>query len=1014
MKKLLIVVFALAVVMTLATVVLATEAKAADITVSFVKSRDPFDTTTTLDKVAHADGKVVVAKGTEITIPNAADISNFGTEGYQLIWYTENGRTYMPGDKVAFTEDTRLYRCLAKEVYEASELSTALKGNTAAAILMADIKVTSRVGVKGQDQSVLVMNKHTLEISVNDNGIGDQRSGKHIVGEGTINITSPNNSSGQYSVFEAKSHGHNGHMNKQTVGVDVTINAPKHNLMNDSDASWVSGYPWVKVYGKINVYSLGKVTNTNRSPRVEIFEGAEITLTGPLMFQDGMNTQCVQITIYGGTFNLPSAAQYPGYWSNDVYDANAHGSTQPKELTVGTADKISILGGTFNYAIPEVAMRNGNYVAIYDEAQGVYTVAKSTCTGGTHNYTIAEAYGDKERTCVNDGLHYFRCNCGASIVQAVEAFGHSYTIIEIEVEATTSQNGTKRVTCDRCGDTYTYNYSMSPLELEIIVTIATQDGTQDVTVLAGEFFDMTEEETLEGFSYTINSIKESADFTKDNVVKVQIPAGVISVSAGVFKDMTALKEITLLERSDTTFMTSSFNNCPSLEKIIAIGCTPIFQRDVTTKCPNLATIDVRLANGIFEAYAFDMETGIKELLLGEGMSYTFYEAAFHGTGLTSMEFVDNARVTFAAKKAFAECLSLEYIYIGSNCVVGGVLPDEYSLFDGNSNLKVVVIMDLTYLGKWSFSGKAPGAQFGPLCDLEVYCHSKTISYHNEAFNNRKSEYHVFFYTVDANAKKTGISNCNITIFNGIPHAYKESVIIESTCVTQGTYGYATTCPCGVDYRDSEYISYSSYDNDMKNVTHEPYGTEVSALPLSTEHKVSNIVVNVNYAIGMTENGFKIYKCMHCDVEAAQEEVATFAPIFVDYGYSVSTFGKISVSQCYGLERSVYNEYLEITGNEIVYGVAVAVKATVSDGKLINADGSANQNVLSYSCVSAKYDMFDVRVVGLERREDAEIYFCGYYIVNGKVYYIDNGLSNLEEPNATSYNKIVELVKLDAE
>ena len=122
MKKLLILVFALAVVMTLATVVFATEAEAADITVSFVKSRDPFDTTTTLDKVAYTDGKVVVEAGTEITIPNAADISYFGTEGYQLVWYTENGRTYLPGDKVAFTENTRLYRCLAKEVYEASEL----------------------------------------------------------------------------------------------------------------------------------------------------------------------------------------------------------------------------------------------------------------------------------------------------------------------------------------------------------------------------------------------------------------------------------------------------------------------------------------------------------------------------------------------------------------------------------------------------------------------------------------------------------------------------------------------------------------------------------------------------------------------------------------------------------------------------------------------------------------------------------------------------------------------------
>lgn len=108
MKKLITVLFVV-----VAMLLLCVAVSAADITVSFLDSRDPTSTTTTLDKTAHPDGKVVVEAGTSITLPTTSKVAHTGEAGYQLIWYAEDGRTYKGGDTVSFTKDTRLYRCVA-------------------------------------------------------------------------------------------------------------------------------------------------------------------------------------------------------------------------------------------------------------------------------------------------------------------------------------------------------------------------------------------------------------------------------------------------------------------------------------------------------------------------------------------------------------------------------------------------------------------------------------------------------------------------------------------------------------------------------------------------------------------------------------------------------------------------------------------------------------------------------------------------------------------------------------
>lgn len=1007
-KKILIFVFILAAMLALSIM-----ASAAEITVSFIDTRDPTSTSTSLDKKAQADGKIVVEAGQSFTLPATSTHTHSGESGYQLLFYAEDGRTFKAGQTVSFDKNTRLFCCIAKEVYDVSELSSAITGDTKAAILMTDVELTARLGTTGRDQCILVLNGHTVNYTANSNFMGTQRAGKHIIGEGTVNLaTSSTNKKGSYAVFHSQSHGYDGVQNKATIGIDVTVNAPDFNLMDDSDGSYNTGYPWVRVFGKINVYTLGRVHSSNRAPRVEIFENAEVTINAPYLFNDfsgnKLNAQQLQLTIYGGTFTLPETAIYTGFWSNDIYDENVHPYTAKNGLTIANSDKLLVYGGTFNVKLPDNVLGALGYAIEYDEATGISTVVPRACTGTSHSYIIAEAFLGSERTCVDSGIHYLRCECGAYSVQPVEAMGHSYTIIEVEVEATFSQNGTKRVTCDRCGDNYTFIYSLSPLEAEITVTVKTENGTRDITLLAGDVFEMTTTETIEGFFCTISAVKDGSDYTRNDIVKLQLPPGVLSVETGVLKDMESLTEIILLDRADTTFKTGAFNNCPALEKLTIGNCTAIFESKVSTNCPNFATLDLRQGNATFKASAFELNPDIKEILMAAGKTYDFGEKSFRECGLTTLELVDDSIVKLG-KTVFAECQHLEYIYIGRNCVEGKTIPNGNATFDGISNLKTVVIMDLTYFGQWAFSCKEPGKQYGPLCDLTIYCHSEDLTINYDAFNNRKGNYHVYFYVVDPDLTKCSYANCNMTVYNGIGHGYVADVIEESTCVTQGTAGYKTDCPCGIDYRTNTYKTYSSFDTALNDVEHEAVGTEIVLLPLSTEHKVSDIVIDVVFENGMTEAGKRVYKCMHCDVAAKTEDEASFSAVFVDYGYSLSTFGTFSVSQSYGVNRTAYGEYVEITGNEIAYGVAVAIKANVENGQLIDENGAPlNEKILSYSCVNAKYDVYDVRITGLENYKTTEIYLCGYYVVDGEVGYIDGGKA-VTTPTATTYNDIVSIL-----
>ena len=419
-KKLKVFLAALIVVMSIfAIFAMTTTAEEKTITISFMQAYEPTSTTTTLDKTANADGKVTVKVGEKFTLPTNANISYVGQDGYQLVWYTEDGRSFKAGESVSFTEDTKLFRAVLKEVCTVEELSEAMSTKSHGALLMTDINGgNAYINVWDQNYAILDLNGHTLSIEKNGTVMGNQRSAKIIVGKGTFKVTNPDGKVGAYAVFECKGHGSYGDNNKTIVGKNVIIDAPNFHLCKDEEGTGAVSYPWIRIYGTINVnYILARWGSGNPAPQIEFFDGCNVTITGPRLVVDHKvptasdiyNKQSFEIRIYGGTFNLPAEAATEEFWTVDNV-------ANKDTLTVENKDHIKIEGGTFvlpDNAVPAISSYlTDDYVRVMENFNDFVKNSRDSVTREVTYKGIRNAY---RITLKKDGTFTLVDNMGTGL-----------------------------------------------------------------------------------------------------------------------------------------------------------------------------------------------------------------------------------------------------------------------------------------------------------------------------------------------------------------------------------------------------------------------------------------------------------------------------------------------------------------------------------------------------------------------------------------------------------------------
>ena len=1011
---------ALIVVCLVAIMSITSSAEEKQITISYLSTYNPMNPNPGLDKTAYTNGVQVVAAGEEFTLPTTSSHSYGLKEGYQLRWYSHDGRSYKGGETVSFTEDTKLFRVVAKEVYNLDELNSAMTSESHAAVLMADIVAENgTISIWGQNQAILDLGGHSITISRNGTIMGGQRSGSFILGEGTLKVTNPNGKVGEYAIFDCKGHGYNGDEGEAFVGRDVTIDAPNFYLCYDYEGNHVTGYPHIKIYGTLNVYYILRRTGGTNATRIDFMETCNVTLGAPYLNIDiaaptdslVYNRRTFDINIYGGIFRLPAAATEEIYWSTDNYAKNSNGTAD--QLTAENADEITILGGTFilpdgkapgfgnflkkSYLIAAddrheginltgLINKNGDATAYVNyKVQGGYKFSFSrngsltvtdnvgTGRGGTYYYTLNLAndgtidsislFTDAEKTIPTDVFEIKRGtntatlkvsfadlngdakmstktllgtgvtavvpknNCEHSfdsiastdatcIAYATQTYkcsecNHVYTVpygfyaecawsLTNDIAPTMSSAGIKYYICTVCGGTKEKAYYLDLANEYIEVTVT---GGIKVSVKASDVYDLTK---LDDNTYRLTGVKAFGEYSATDIIEINIYGGITDINISVSNS--SISKMNILDGATVTI--SSFASLSALTEINIGKATVNFAGGANSVIKTIKS-EVAGAKVSFGSAIFKKKASLTELKMCAGSEYTFASDSFRECGLKELIFPDNSIINWGTA-SFAECQYLEYIYFGSNIGVKKVNNDA-AVFDGISRLSKVVIMDLNYLGQWAFSTKNPGATYGPLCDLTMYIHSTDMTFNSNCLNNRKGDYNVYIYTVQQTLPGS-ISNCNFTIYQGIPHEYVEGDLAP-TCTETGADGYTTNCVCGNQLSGS--VDVKKYVNSFEEFEELKYQSiEIPALGHTTDGEISNIAYLSDYM----STGDITYVCTRCSKEHTIENGAK--AMFKFRGYSIKEDGTAFCID-FGINAKAISEYEKANNLTINVGIFTA-------------------------------------------------------------------------------------------
>lgn len=218
---------------------------------------------------------------------------------------------------------------------------------------------------------------------------------------------------------------------------------------------------------------------------------------------------------------------------------------------------------------------------------------------------------------------------------------------------------------------------------------------------------------------------------------------------------------------------------------------------------------------------------------------------------------------------------------------------------------------------------------------------------------------------------------NDTTYKRAPHLEGKKYSEEDSC-------YLTTFCAGCDKRLSEEIS------------------------LDAKGHVNGEITSLEYEDGFLNTGVVCYKCSKCNTELTNKK-ESFPAIFINNGYSTN-LDSGSIIQGFAVNRDAFNAYTNL-GKELSFGMVAAVYTNkegydTTDGKLFDENGDRKHDkVAVVDFTDRGYNVVELVVTGLKDYLDTPIYCCLYYNLNGKVYYINEGVEG-ETTTAKTINGVI--------
>ncbi|MBO5287663.1 MAG: leucine-rich repeat protein [Clostridia bacterium] len=913
---------------------------------------------------------MTVEAGTKVTLPTEEVEA-----GKSFNWYTEDGQGYTGGDMVTFTESTKLYQKVAYDVSNFNDFRAKLaNGDTVR--LIADLEGNERVSPRSEGyyvETVVFLNGHTIKIGTGKNispAWGGQRCGTRFYGAGVVEYLGYG-AAGSTFFAEMKSHQWGGDSNQYFIGRDAVLNIPNSYVGFDSEGTFVNfGYPLITVYGKLNCYGFYDMRNSiNREPKIVIHEGAEVIINGPAM-KHSTAGNIVYMTIYGGTITTTNVNATASFF----YD---------------THTSYTIEGGSFcfeyskDYATLKEKINSNTFTTVELTVNSKkYAVVCSL--GCAHDFKLASTASP---TCYHPTEELYMCRICLEEAEFTYGDRIQHQTIELErKDATHKELGWIKYGCKTCWHITYEDIGTDPKKAPITVKVKLADGKIiDVDTTLEKIFEITS--STNNIDNLITAIKDFGEYTANQLYEFTIPVGVTGIE--ITKETAGVEIINFTEVMDRLITVKSLKGLTSL-KTINIGDVNIkFNANCTANSVQSINVVAKGGTITFAGNAFKDITALKELNLMGNTEYDFGSSCFNNVGLTELALPDDSAVTFTGDASFYGCGSLKRIYVGK-----GIKKLNYKPFDCCYNLESIVLMSVNELSDYALCADTVGKDRSAKCALYVYSHSNLdMTGFNNAFANR-TEFGVYLYAVSGNIES--LSNCKYEIHHGIPHKYTYAEI-EPTCSQEGLRGYVTDCPCN-DNKGAIYKLYKSGAGGYEIVT--LLNESIPTLP-----HTFTIKSNAEFANGFTENGVLTYKCKDCTA-VDEENKKVLNPLAFFPGYSVRESGSQGIAIRYFINSNVLADYIEATGADVEYGIAIATAGVVKNGALLNTDGTAVSGAFKHNMTALNHYDTTFTITGLtESQLDLGFIMTGYIIIDGIITYIQ-ATGNTSVPSQVTYNEIL--------
>ena len=844
------------------------------------------------------------------------------------------------------------------------------KGSTVR--LLNDIYLDKKPDFPWPGTCTILMNGKTLEINSSlSYAWGGQRCGTFFYGTGTIKYA------GTGVFMNLQGHGWGGDSCRLFIGRGITLDASKATLGRDGDGSYVQGYPYIQIHGTVTCKTVLEMANSgNRNARIEIYDGAQLNLTGAFLRHTTAGNMN-RINILGGNINVKTNESFFAD-STAVFTITGGSFTFLKASDYDTlAEKIDVA----NSRIVELTASNG-------------TVYKTvvTDTNCNHSYQLAYTQAADCNQPTHDNYICSNPECQSHIrISYGTTKAHSFTSTPTQHKAPTKTTvGWDKYVCSCCQSVKLSYIYYNPENDQITVIVNTGNGDQIIKALVKDVF-------VVDSNYCITGIKAFGNYTLSQIVGVYVPAGISEVKISPLNQNAYIKTITF--GTGIVANVTNLKGLTALENIVIESASGlVFGSECAAKTIKSIKSDIGGAKVEFKSQAFLGQTNLTEMTFSKGSSYTFGAQSFKDSGVKSLVFVDGCSVNFAGEQAFYAS-KVEYLYVGK-----GITTLANKPFDCAYYLQTIILMDVTNLSSdYTFCCMNKGQK-----PCVVYHHATSLSLGANTFYQSHG---VIIYTQAPITQgfnsctattKGGISYPAYTIHYGITHGY-ERIDTDSTCTEAGSIKYVTDCPCGESSGTSHKVFTANVTSSSTYTLEDYTDKEKEMLP----HDLATSGT-IEYCDGYTKPGYFTYKCSMCK-QGIKEGEASSEPLVICYGYSVSEggdTGALSVKYC--INEAALRLYQFSNGRSIEYGSVVAVKKSLGDNTPLDSTGAARNGVIKLKASSSKYSTNTIKLTNLTEAHQSVSYVMSLYIIDGGVITYVQDTETVENPSGVSYKEVKDL------